>query len=173
MVNHIFPGEVRQDTADLCVAKFGSTTVYLEPQHMTGARNSCITHTPSAIKSACGRSLPHQHQLFLTMLVTPQCALDDARRSAFYLGHDSIADHITWVTTFDDRVELAVARPPDGSVPDSSVLPVVFSGIFQIMPSMFYLDVNMGIDANRPAQWQVRLIKVEPLYMLLIILSLA
>ncbi|KAB5588279.1 hypothetical protein CTheo_8278 [Ceratobasidium theobromae] len=89
-----------------------------------------------------------------SMFITPQKALSNARDSSFYLGLDTVPNSSTWVTAFDDKLDVAVAAPPDGSSPDPSTPPAVFSGIFQIMPSMFFLEPDMSIDADHPAQWQ-------------------
>ncbi|KAG9088688.1 hypothetical protein FS749_001962 [Ceratobasidium sp. UAMH 11750] len=85
---------------------------------------------------------------------TIQATLENARRAPYYLGHDDLAEHVTWVHTADDNVEVVVPNSTTSKTPDATVLPARLNGIFQISPNGWYLDPDMGMNVAQPAKWQ-------------------
>ncbi|KAG8737566.1 hypothetical protein FRC11_001950, partial [Ceratobasidium sp. 423] len=82
-------------------------------------------------------------------------ALYKARESEFYLANESISERVVWVTQHNKQIDVAVPIRSDGSKANPSDTPIVFSGIFQIMPSMFFCNASLGINGNKPHQWVV------------------
>ncbi|CUA76253.1 hypothetical protein RSOLAG22IIIB_12159 [Rhizoctonia solani] len=82
-------------------------------------------------------------------------ALYKAREYEFYLANESISERVVWVTQRDQQIDVAVPIRNDGSKANPSDTPIVFSGIFQIMPSMFFCDASLGINGNKPHKWVI------------------
>jgi hypothetical protein len=89
------------------------------------------------------------------MLLSQQLAIERARRSPFYLGHNSVHQRTAWVTTPDGQLDVAVTAHEDGSRPNASDPPIIFSGVFGIMAGGFYATTDMAINPDHPADWQV------------------